>query len=55
MRKVYTDDYHAQRNLYLGDARKGYGCFGFLGDVFMTCITAGFWLIWVFVREMRNR
>lgn len=32
-----------------------YGFFGFLGDVFMTCLTCGFWLIWVFVREMRKR
>lgn len=32
-----------------------YGCLSFLGDVFMTCLTAGFWLIWVFVREMRKR
>jgi len=32
-----------------------YGCLGFLGDVFMTLITCGLWLIWVFVREMRNR
>lgn len=32
-----------------------YGCLGFLGDVFMTLITGGLWLIYVFVREMRNR
>jgi len=32
-----------------------YGFFKFCGDVFMTVITAGFWLIWVFIREMRNR
>ena len=35
--------------------RRRYGFFHFLGDVFMTILTAGFWLIWVFVREMRNR
>lgn len=34
---------------------KGYGFFKFLGDCFMTIITYGLWLIWVFVREMRNR
>lgn len=34
---------------------KSYGFFSFCGDVFMTVVTAGFWLIWVFVREMRNR
>jgi hypothetical protein len=32
-----------------------YGCLHFLFDVFMTIITVGFWLIWIFVREMRNR
>lgn len=34
---------------------KKYGFFKFLGDVFMTLLTYGFWLIWIFVREMRNR
>jgi len=32
-----------------------YGCLGFLGDVFMTFLTAGLWLIWIFVRENRRR
>lgn len=32
-----------------------YGFLNFCFDIFMTVITAGFWLIWVFVREMRNR
>lgn len=31
-----------------------YGCFNFLFDVVLTVITGGFWLIWVFAREMRN-
>jgi hypothetical protein len=31
-----------------------YGFFKFCFDVFMTVMTAGFWLIWVFVREMRK-
>lgn len=35
--------------------RRQYGCLGFLGDVFMFCITGGLWLIWIFVREMRRR
>lgn len=35
--------------------RNSYSCIGFLGDCFMTVITGGLWLIWVFVREMRNR
>jgi len=33
---------------------KKYGFFAFLFDLFMICITAGFWLIWIFVREMRK-
>jgi hypothetical protein len=32
-----------------------YGLFNFVFDVIMVCITAGLWLIWIFVREMRNR
>lgn len=32
-----------------------YGFFNFIGDALMTIITAGFWLIWVFVRESRRR
>jgi hypothetical protein len=35
--------------------RRRYGFFNFLFDVILTAITAGFWLIWIFVREMRNR
>jgi hypothetical protein len=31
-----------------------YGFANFLLDAFMTIVTAGFWLIWVFVREMRK-
>ena len=33
---------------------KPYGVFNFIGDVFMTVLTFGFWLIWIFVREMRR-
>lgn len=33
---------------------KKYGFWGFLGDVFMTFLTCGLWLIWIFVREMRK-
>ena len=35
--------------------RRHYGFLHFLFDVFMTLITSGLWLIWIFVREMRNR
>jgi hypothetical protein len=34
--------------------RRRYGVLNFLFDAFMTIITAGFWLIWVFVRETRR-
>jgi len=27
----------------------------FIFDILMTCLTAGFWLIWVFCRETRRR
>lgn len=39
----------------MSNCRRRYGCLSFLGDVFMTLITGGLWLIWIFVREMRNR
>ena len=32
-----------------------YGLFRFLLDVLLVVITGGFWLIWIFVREMRRR
>jgi len=35
--------------------KKSYGFFRFLWDCFMVILTWGFWLIWIFVREMRNR
>lgn len=58
MRKVFTDDFHQQRNVYVGPdrrARKSYGFFGFLFDLIMIAITGGLWLVWIFVREMRRR
>lgn len=33
---------------------KRYGFGHFLWDCFMTCLTCGFWIIWIFVREMRK-
>jgi hypothetical protein len=39
----------------MSDCPRHYGCLSFLGDIFMTIITCGFWLIWIFVREMRRR
>lgn len=35
--------------------RRKYGLLAFLLDVILTCLTGGLWLIWIFVREMRNR
>jgi hypothetical protein len=39
----------------MGECRNHYGFGSFLFDIIMTIFTAGFWLIWVFVREMRGR
>ena len=36
-------------------SKKKYGCGAFLFDIIMCCLTGGLWLIWIFVREMRNR
>ena len=36
-------------------SRRAYGIFSFLFDVVMVIFTAGLWLIWIFVREMRMR
>ena len=33
---------------------KEYDIGNFLFDLILTCLTCGFWLIWIFVREMRN-
>lgn len=35
-------------------SKKGYGPFKLSADVVLTILTGGFWLIWVFVREMRG-
>lgn len=34
--------------------RRRYGVFHFLWDCFMTILTFGLWLIWIYVREHRN-
>lgn len=36
-------------------AKRKYKFRSFLFDIFMCVVTAGLWLIWIFVREMRNR
>lgn len=35
--------------------KKRYGLFNFAFDILMMILTAGLWVIWIFVREMRNR
>ena len=35
--------------------KKRYGFWNFIGDVLLTLLTGGLWLIWIFVREMRNK
>lgn len=40
---------------YHNACRRRYGFFNFVFDVLLTIITGGLWLIWIFVREMRNR
>ena len=57
MPKVFFYDGDVPRDrLYLQTAPpRRYGFFKFCGDIFMTAITGGLWLIWVFVREMRRR
>lgn len=36
-------------------SRRRYGPLNFIFDVVLCVLTGGFWLIWIFVREMRNR
>lgn len=33
---------------------RNYGFFKFFGDVLMICLTFGWWVVWIFVREMRR-
>lgn len=39
---------------YCPPPKKPYSFWNFLFDVFMIFATCGVWLIWIFVREMRN-
>jgi hypothetical protein len=36
-------------------SRKRYGLINFAFDAILCLLTGGLWLIWIFVREMRNR
>lgn len=56
MHEFFRDSQTYSRSLYHGGPpRKRYGFFSFVFDVILTFITGGFWLIWIFVREMRRR
>jgi hypothetical protein len=53
---IYYDGHAPRETTYIySRAPRRYGCMGFLGDILMTFLTGGLWLIWVFVREMRRR
>ena len=32
-----------------------YGLLNFLFDIMMISLTAGLWLVWIFIREMRRK
>jgi hypothetical protein len=49
-RRIFTE-----KEQTMSSSTKGrYGFLNFCFDVFMTLITCSFWLIWVFVRELRG-
>ncbi len=39
----------------MGTRKKNYSLIGFIFDLILICFTGGAWLLWIFVREMRNR
>lgn len=55
-RFLYSEDSPIERVYVQPPARrpKRYGFFGFLFDIIMLVLTSGFWIIWIFVREMRR-
>lgn len=38
----------------MSNGNKNYGCGMILFDIFMTIITGGLWLIWLFVKYVRT-
>lgn len=44
----------ARSSMPAAKPRKKYGVFKFVFDLAMVSLTGGLWLIWIFVREMRN-
>lgn len=39
----------------MSNRQKKYTIFSFLFDIIMVILTGGLWLIWIYVRENRNR
>lgn len=54
MRELYRDHRSYSRYTSFGQRRR-YGFWNFALDAFLTVLTSGLWLIWIFVREMRGR
>jgi hypothetical protein len=53
--RMYDYDWFDDRYQYPAPPKKKrYGPMMFMWDMFMFLITGGFWLIWIFVREMRR-
>lgn len=48
-RKIITD-----RDAYVVVRPRKYGFFHFIADIVMVVVTGGLWLIYIFVREMRE-
>jgi hypothetical protein len=45
---------HLMNKVYIS-VRKKYGFWSFLWDCIMVCLTCGFWLIYIYVREKREQ
>lgn len=43
-----------ERTLFVRKRRR-YGGINFLADICLVALTGGLWLVWIFVREMRDR
>lgn len=39
----------------MSNRRRRYGLLNFIFDLVLLFLTGGLWLIWIFIREMRNR
>lgn len=54
MRNRYAAYESSTGVVYVRPIRR-YGFWAFIFDCLMTAFTGGFWLIWIFIRELRNR